>query len=110
MPPCTLPHTLPYLPATYRLQREKVTNVICLDENPAGLEGPWITYARMVTLRTPKALTGLDYGMPSLTFQVGRVDPTLAICVNNTPTPDLSCLIDHPSPLQPRPPSWHSLR
>ena len=44
--------------------------MVCLDENPAGLEGPWVTYARMVTLRTPKALTGLDYGMPSLTFQV----------------------------------------
>lgn len=36
-----------------------------------GKEGPWATYARMVTLRTPKHLTGLDYGMPSLTFQVG---------------------------------------
>ena len=34
-----------------------------------GKEGPWMTYARMVTLRTPKHLTGLDYGMPSLTFQ-----------------------------------------
>lgn len=34
-----------------------------------GKEGPWVTYARMVTLRTPKHLTGLDYGMPSLTFQ-----------------------------------------
>lgn len=30
-----------------------------------------MTYARMKTLRTPKHLTGLDYGMPSLTFQVG---------------------------------------
>ena len=47
----------------------QVTNVVCLDENPAGLEGPWVTYARMVTLRTPKHLTGLDFGMPSLTFQ-----------------------------------------
>jgi hypothetical protein len=35
-----------------------VTNVLVLDENPAGLEGPWVTYARMVTLRTNKALTG----------------------------------------------------
>lgn len=38
-----------------------------------GREGPWTTYARMVTLRTPKHLTGLDYGMPSLTFQVGKL-------------------------------------
>ena len=36
----------------------QVTNVVVLDENPAGLEGPWVTYARMVTLRTNKALTG----------------------------------------------------
>lgn len=33
-------------------------NVVVLDENPEGLEGPWVTYARMVTLRTNKALTG----------------------------------------------------
>lgn len=42
-----------------------------LDENPEGCEGPWLTYARMVTLRTNKCLTGLDLGIPSLTFQVG---------------------------------------
>jgi len=35
-----------------------VSNVVVLDENPEGLEGPWVTYARMVTLRTNKALTG----------------------------------------------------
>ncbi|GAB4819834.1 hypothetical protein N2152v2_006880 [Parachlorella kessleri] len=57
------------LAVAFGLAREKVTNVVCLDENPAGLEGPWVTYARMVTLRTPKHLTGLDFGMPSLTFQ-----------------------------------------
>lgn len=36
----------------------QVTNVCVLDENPEGLEGPWVTYARMWTLRTNKALTG----------------------------------------------------
>jgi hypothetical protein len=40
------------------LSTPQVTNVLVLDENPAGLEGPWVTYARMVTLRTNKALTG----------------------------------------------------
>lgn len=40
------------------LQTTQVTNVLVLDENPAGLEGPWVTYARMVTLRTNKSLTG----------------------------------------------------
>lgn len=36
----------------------QVTNVLVLDENPEGLEGPWVTYARMMTLRTSKSLTG----------------------------------------------------
>jgi hypothetical protein len=40
-----------------------------LDENPAGYEGPWETYARMITLRTPKGLTPIDYGIPALTPQ-----------------------------------------
>lgn len=57
------------LATTFGLMQEKVTNVLVLDENPAGQEGPWVTYARMVTLRTNKALTGPDLGVPSLTFQ-----------------------------------------
>ncbi|EFN57595.1 hypothetical protein CHLNCDRAFT_21314 [Chlorella variabilis] len=57
------------LAIAHGLMREKVTNVICLDENEPGKEGPWVTYARMVTLRTPKHLTGLEYGNPNLTFQ-----------------------------------------
>jgi cation diffusion facilitator CzcD-associated flavoprotein CzcO len=51
----------------FGLLREKVDNILIIDENPEGLEGPWITYARMVTLRTPKYLTGPDQGLPSLT-------------------------------------------
>lgn len=93
------------LSTAFGLMRDRVSNVLCLDENEvstaagiavrlrhsigphprlvatcrylssthkptqAGQEGPWVTYARMVTLRTPKHLTGLDLGMPSLTFQ-----------------------------------------
>uniref|UniRef100_A0A7S0WQE9 indole-3-pyruvate monooxygenase n=1 Tax=Chlamydomonas leiostraca TaxID=1034604 RepID=A0A7S0WQE9_9CHLO len=57
------------LAVAYGLMRERVTNVLCLDENKEGAEGPWVTYARMVTLRTPKHLTGLDFGLASLTFQ-----------------------------------------
>ena len=55
------------LAAAFGLRREGVTNVIVLDENPAGQEGPWTTYARMVTLRTPKHLVPIDFGVPSLT-------------------------------------------
>src|SRR6201997_5101607 len=50
----------------FRLLRERVTNVRVLDRNPAGAEGPWVTFARMQTLRTPKVVTGPDLGIPSL--------------------------------------------
>jgi cation diffusion facilitator CzcD-associated flavoprotein CzcO len=51
----------------FRLLRERVTNLRVLDRKPAGAEGPWTTFARMHTLRTPKAVTGPDLGIPSLT-------------------------------------------
>lgn len=57
------------LAVAFGLLRDKVDNILVLDENPAGFEGPWITYARMVTLRTPKYLTGPDLGVASLTFR-----------------------------------------
>jgi OHCU decarboxylase len=57
------------LGAAFGLRRERIHNVLVLDENPAGLEGPWETYARMVTLRTPKHLTSIEFGLPSLTFR-----------------------------------------
>lgn len=57
------------LAAAFGLRRERIHNLLVLDENPAGLEGPWETYARMVTLRTPKQLTSIDFGVPSLTFR-----------------------------------------
>lgn len=55
--------------AAFALLRERIDNILVLDENPEGLEGPWLTYARMVTLRTPKHLTSIDGGIPSLTFR-----------------------------------------
>jgi cation diffusion facilitator CzcD-associated flavoprotein CzcO len=57
------------LAVAFGLLRDKVDNILVLDENPAGYEGPWVTYARMVTLRTPKYLTGPDLGVASLTFR-----------------------------------------
>jgi len=53
----------------FALRRERITNVLVIDENPTGGEGPWETYARMVTLRTPKTLTSIDLGIPSLTYR-----------------------------------------
>ncbi|WP_458119441.1 NAD(P)-binding domain-containing protein [Paenibacillus sp. Z6-24] len=57
------------LGAAFGLLRERISNILVIDENPAGFEGPWQTYARMVTLRTPKHLTSIDLGIPSLTFR-----------------------------------------
>ncbi|MBT2655664.1 NAD(P)/FAD-dependent oxidoreductase [Bacillus sp. ISL-18] len=57
------------LAAAFGLRRERITNILVLDENPEGFEGPWETYARMVTLRTPKQITSIDLGIPSLTFR-----------------------------------------
>ena len=57
------------LAIAFGLWRERISGVAVLDENPEGLEGPWITYARMITLRTLKFLTGPDLGVPSLTFR-----------------------------------------
>ncbi len=57
------------LGAAFALLRERVSNILVIDENPAGYEGPWETYARMITLRTPKHITSIDLGIPSLTFR-----------------------------------------
>lgn len=57
------------LGAAFGLMREHIENILVIDENPEGHEGPWITYARMATLRTPKYLTGPDLSIPSLTFR-----------------------------------------
>jgi cation diffusion facilitator CzcD-associated flavoprotein CzcO len=50
----------------FRLLRERVTNLRVLDRHPEGLEGPWLTFARMHALRTPKIVTGPELGIPSL--------------------------------------------
>lgn len=46
-----------------------MSNIRILDRNPAGREGPWVTYARMETLRSPKQLAGPAFGMAALTFR-----------------------------------------
>jgi FAD-dependent urate hydroxylase len=44
-------------------------HAVLFDRQPAGLEGPWATTARMETLRSPKELTGPALGVPALTFR-----------------------------------------
>lgn len=55
------------LTTAFGLARERVGNVLVVDRNPLDRAGPWLTFARMRTLRTPKYLTGPDWGIPSLT-------------------------------------------
>ncbi|HTB58628.1 MAG TPA: FAD-dependent oxidoreductase [Polyangia bacterium] len=55
------------LAAAFGLARERVSNVLVVDDQPLDRAGPWLNFARMRTLRTPKYLTGPDLGVPSLT-------------------------------------------
>ncbi|MCM2474545.1 NAD(P)/FAD-dependent oxidoreductase [Rhizobium sp. CG5] len=57
------------LAATAKLILSGITNVVAYDAAPAGLEGPWVTFARMQTLRSPKGLSGPSLGLPQLTFR-----------------------------------------
>lgn len=53
----------------FALRRDQVTNILLVDRAPYGQEGPWVTYARMPTLRSTKDQTGPDLNVPSLTYQ-----------------------------------------
>lgn len=57
------------LAAAFGLLRERISNILVIDESPEGFEGPWETYARMITLRTPKELNPIDMGVPALTYR-----------------------------------------
>ena len=57
------------LATAFGLRRERVDDVLVLDRAAPGREGPWKTYARMLTFRSPKHVTGPDLGVPSLTPQ-----------------------------------------
>ena len=57
------------LAAAFALRRLGIANLRILDRSEAGCEGPWITYARMETLRSPKHLTGPAVDLPALTFR-----------------------------------------
>ena len=57
------------LVAWHALMRAGMTNLRIVDRAPKGYEGPWVTYARMETLRSPKNLLGPALGMASLSFR-----------------------------------------
>ena len=53
----------------FGLLRAKVSNFLVIDRALRGQEGPWRTFARMHTLRSPKDYTGPDLDIPSLTYR-----------------------------------------
>jgi len=53
----------------FALRTAGIQNMRIIDQCPDGEEGPWVNYARMETLRSPKHLTGPAFGFSSLTFQ-----------------------------------------
>ena len=57
------------LSACFALLRAGICNLRILDRAVEDREGPWVTYARMETLRSPKQLLGPAVGMASLTFR-----------------------------------------
>lgn len=57
------------LVAWLALTRAGIRNLRIVDRASKGAEGPWVTYARMETLRSPKNLLGPALGMASLTFR-----------------------------------------
>ena len=57
------------LAAGFGLMQQRVTNILTIDDNGAGREGPWGVYARMETLRTRKQVNGTESGVPNLSLR-----------------------------------------
>lgn len=57
------------LACAFALKRLGVHQIQVFDRAEAAQVGPWTTFARMLTLRTPKHVTGPDLGVPSLALQ-----------------------------------------
>src|ERR1700761_6381084 len=57
------------LATAFGLMRSRVDNIVVIDKAEEAKEGPWLSYARMLTLRSPKDFTGPDLDIPSLTYQ-----------------------------------------
>src|SRR4030095_15478161 len=57
------------LAAAFALKCLAVRSLRIFDRSPAGFEGPWATFARMETLRSPPELTGPAFALAGLTFR-----------------------------------------
>jgi cation diffusion facilitator CzcD-associated flavoprotein CzcO len=57
------------LVALAALKMVGIGNTVAYDQAPEGREGPWVTFARMPTLRTRKEAAGPALGLAALTFR-----------------------------------------
>jgi cation diffusion facilitator CzcD-associated flavoprotein CzcO len=57
------------LAAAFALKCLAIRALRVFDRSPEGFEGPWATYARMETLRSPPELSGPAFGVSNLTFR-----------------------------------------
>jgi cation diffusion facilitator CzcD-associated flavoprotein CzcO len=57
------------LAASFALKCLAVRALKMFDRSPTGFEGPWATFARMETLRSPPELSGPAFGFSNLTFR-----------------------------------------
>ncbi|MDX2102628.1 MAG: NAD(P)/FAD-dependent oxidoreductase [Alphaproteobacteria bacterium] len=57
------------LAAAFGLKRERITNILVIDKAEPDTEGPWLSFARMKTLRSWKSVNGPDLDIPSLAYQ-----------------------------------------
>jgi cation diffusion facilitator CzcD-associated flavoprotein CzcO len=57
------------LSAAFALKCLAIRGLRIFDRSPAGFEGPWATFARMETLRSPPELSGPSFGFSTLTFR-----------------------------------------
>ncbi|NLU82466.1 NAD(P)/FAD-dependent oxidoreductase [Rhodococcus sp. HNM0569] len=57
------------LAAAFALTRQRIPRVLVVDRNPRGTAGPWRSYARMHTLRSPKWMPGIELDVPSLSVR-----------------------------------------
>jgi cation diffusion facilitator CzcD-associated flavoprotein CzcO len=57
------------LATAFALMRRRITNIKVLESQPPGRQGPWNTFGRMLTLRSPKHVNGPDLDVPSLTCE-----------------------------------------
>ena len=57
------------LAASFALRAQGIQNIRQVDQQPLGRTGPWLNFARMEYLRSPKHLTGPSLNIPNLTYR-----------------------------------------